>query len=464
MRERTRLQPIIISEEGGRVPPQCTDIEEAILGAALIDDDVAKNLSSLVKPEMFYVPKHQQIFSVIYDMAIEDKHCDLLTVMVELRKRGMLEEVGGAIYLQDMSSKIVTSHDIEPYARILKETFSLREQLAFTAKLQSMIYNGAELSEVNEFAENEIFRIAGQSQTREPKRIDKLVDELLISTKKIIDNPKSLIGIPSGMSNIDRITGGWQKSDLIILAARVSQGKSSVASVFAQNAAATGHPVAFFSLEMSESQLTTRYMAGASGYSNVQIRGGRVDYKKFLAAGEKVAPLPIYIDDTPNIGIPELRSKTKKLILKYGIEMIVVDYLQLMRGEGQSREQEVAYVSRGLKGIAKEFNIPVIALAQINREVESRADKRPSLAMLRESGSIESDSDIVGMIYRPLVYGIESITIQGPDGKQEVSSKNLIMFDIQKNRNGALCPIPLWHNETLTVISDNIDDINQIPF
>ena len=461
---RPKIQPLIISDSGGQIPPQCKEIEEAILGSALVDDDIAKELVSLVKPEMFYNLQHQEIYRAIYEMSLDGKRSDMLSVMAELRRKNLLEEVGGAVYLVDLSSKIVTTHGVEDYAKILVETYSLREQLVLSTRIQQMVYGGSSLTEINEFAENEIFRIAGQSQTKEPKRIDKCVDELLITVKKIVDNPRTLIGIPSGMSNVDRITGGWQKGNLIILAARVSQGKSALASVFAHNAALTGHPVAFFSLEMSEEELTTRYMNGASGFTNVQIRGGKVDYNKFVNASEKIAKLPIFIDDTPNISIPELRSKAKKLVLKYGVEMIVVDYLQLMRGEGQSREQEVAYVSRGLKGMAKELSIPIIALAQINREVESRADKRPSLAMLRESGSIESDSDIVGMIYRPAVYGIEFVTVHDSEGTKEISSKSLMMFDIQKNRHGATCPVPLWHNETLTVISDNIDDINQIPF
>jgi replicative DNA helicase len=451
---------VMIIPEGGKIPPQSPETEEAVLGAIMLEEDAAIQIISILKPEMFYVPAHQHIYTAIYDMVISGKVVDIITLMSELRKRNTLEEVGGPVYLTELISKVVSAANVLSHAFIVKQKYAAREYIRLSIQIQSLAYEDSDITEIAELAENEILKISMQTENKEPKRIDSCVDELLTNVKKVIDNPGQLIGLPSGMIKIDRITGGWQKSDLIIIAARPSMGKSAIASIFAKNAALYNYPVAFFSLEMSNEQLTGRWLSGVSGYSNMEIRNGNLNFSKLVEASEQIAALPIYVDDTPAISIAELRSKTKKLIIKNGIKMIIIDYLQLIKGEGNSREQEVASVSRGLKAIAKEFNIPVIVLAQLNREVEAKADKRPGLAMLRESGQIEQDADIVAFIYRPAYYGITNINING----EELITKGLMMFDIQKNRSGALYPVPLYHNESLTVISDNHEDINVTPF
>lgn len=459
MRQDNRKQ-ISFIPEGGQVPPQAPDAEEAVLGAAMLEEDAAMQVMSILKPEMFYIPAHQHIYSAIYDMTNMGKVVDLITLLGELRKRGELEEIGGAVYLTELTSKVVSSANIETHARIVKEKYTAREYLRLSMQIQAMVYNDDDIGEITEAAENELLKLSSDSQKSEPERIDTCVDRILVNVQKVINNPGVLVGVPSGFSNIDRITGGFQNSDLIVLAGRTSMGKTSMALALARGAAMFGSPVGIFSLEMSKEQLVTRYLSGASGFSNMEIRNGKMDMKNLITASEVVANLPIYIDDSSNISVAELRSKTKKLIIQKGIKLVVVDYLQLMKSTGTNTEQEVSRIAEGLKSVAKDLNIPIIALSQLSRAVEGRGDKRPQLSDLRSSGSIEQASDIVTMIYRPAYYGMSDIEING----NTYNTKNLIIFDIQKHRNGALFPVVLYHNDALTVISDNIEDVNRMPF
>jgi replicative DNA helicase len=277
------------------------------------------------------------------------------------------------------------------------------------------------------------------------------VDEVLKEVELIYNKEKTLIGIPSGYTSVDHVTGGWQPGNLIIVAGRPSMGKTALALALAKNPAHLGYPVALFSLEMSDSELATRYLSGDSGYSNTQIRNARVDIDKLCADSNNTANLPIYIDDTPAISLLELRSKVKKLILKQSIKIVIVDYLQLMTAEAGNREQEVSKISRGLKAIAKEFNIPVIALSQLNRGVEDRPDKKPRLSDLRESGAIEQDADIVCFAYRPAYYGIESMLIDNIS----TPALGLLCVYCEKNRNGALFSVGLHHNPSMTIITED---------
>jgi replicative DNA helicase len=285
---------------------------------------------------------------------------------------------------------------------------------------------------------------------KEPRHISFAVDEVLKEVEMIYNKEKSLIGIPSGYISIDRITGGWQPGNLIIVAGRPSMGKTALALALAKNPASLGYPVGVFSLEMSDSELATRYLSGASGYSNTQIRNARVELNKLCTDSHEIANTPIYIDDTAAISLLELRSKVKKLILKYGVKMVIIDYLQLMTAEAGNREQEVSKISRGLKAIAKEFNIPVVALSQLNRGVEDRTDKKPRLSDLRESGAIEQDADIVCFVYRPAYYNFTSMLIDNID----TSSDGLLCVYCEKDRNGALFSVGLHHNSSMTIIKE----------
>jgi replicative DNA helicase len=306
-----------------------------------------------------------------------------------------------------------------------------------------------------QFAESELFKLSSATQKKDFRHIAALMDELLLKIYKIANKELDLIGVPSGYPEIDRYTSGWQNGDLIIVAGRPSMGKTALALELTEGSAKLGHPVGFFSLEMSEEQLTTRKLSGVCGLSNTQLRAGKVDdYDKLCMQSNEIAKLPIYLDDTSSLTLFELRSKAKKMVIKHGVKLLVVDYLQLMKAEAGSREQEVSQISRGLKAIAKELGVPIIALSQLNRQVEDRADKKPRLADLRESGAIEQDADMVLFILRPAYYHMKEIELSG----QSISTENLILVDISKHRNGALGIIPLRHNDDMSKIISYDDD------
>jgi replicative DNA helicase len=306
-----------------------------------------------------------------------------------------------------------------------------------------------DLSDVIEFAEDKLFQLSNITQSSDIEPISNSIDDVLKVVQKIQNKEITMSGVPSGIRAVDEKTGGWKPTNFIIIAGRPSMGKTAMGLQLAQNSASQGYPVALFSLEMSSTEIATRFLAGVSGYNNMEISSARVDLDKLSKDCFDLSLLPIYIDDTPALSIFELRSKIKKAIVKQGIKLAIVDYLQLMHGEGQNREQEISSIARGLKAIAKEFNIPVIAMSQLNREVESRADKRPRLADLRESGAIEQDADIVVFVSRPFIYGMNTITIDS----DELETKDLILFDIAKHRNGACFTLGLHHNDTFTRIT-----------
>lgn len=430
--------------------PQAIDAEQAIIGTCLFSPEAINSILSELKPEMFYLESNKQLYTAISEVAKKNGKADLISITDYLRVKGQLDGFGGVIGLMKRTENIVTDHYLSDYVKIVREKHVLREYIFAGAKLANLAYV-EDLADVVEYAESTLFEISNFIQQREPKRIDKIVDAYLAEIEKIVTKQKTLTGIPSGITVLDRITGGWQPSDLVIIAGRPSMGKTAVALSLAQNTSSLNYPVAFFSLEMSETQLAGRLLSGVSGKTNIELRAGKVDLMELGSQSNEIAMLPLFIDDTPAISLFDLRSKIKKLIVKEQIHLVVVDYLQLMTCDAQSREQEVSKISRGLKSIAKEFNIPVIALAQLNREVESRADKKPRLSDLRESGSIEQDADIVCFIYRPAVYGIRDITLNG----ENFDTNGLLVFDIAKNRNGALASLPLYHNEALTKIRDD---------
>jgi replicative DNA helicase len=438
--------PIIISPEYGKVPPQEIEAERAVLGTCLVYPDSINEVK--LRPEMFYKEAHQNIFACIVEQANKG-FCDMIAVSEALRKRNQFDSVGGSLYLLTLTSNIFTNQMIQNHSLLVKQTWIAREYIRIGQELVNRGFTD-DIADINEYAESSLFQLSNFTQTKEPRHISLAVNELLQDVEKIYNKEKSLIGIPAGYTSIDRITGGWQPGSLIILAGRPSMGKTALALALAKNPASLGYPVGVFSLEMSDNELATRYLSGCSGYSNTQIRNARVDLDKLCDDSHKTANLPIYIDDTAAISLFELRSKVKKLILKYGVKMIIIDYLQLITAEAGNREQEVSKISRGLKGISKEFNIPVIALSQLNRSVEDRPDKKPRLSDLRESGAIEQDADIVCFVYRPAYYNLESITIDNI----KTPSEGLLCVYCEKNRNGALFSVGLNHNSSMTVINE----------
>jgi replicative DNA helicase len=424
--------------------PQAIDIEKMVLGTCLIYPDAIYEVN--LKEEMFYDNSHKTIFKAIQNCR---PNCDLFTVTQNLLDNKNLEEVGGAIALTELTTGVISEQYLSHYSLIIREKWMLREYNRLGYKLANMAYQ-EDLKDVVEFAENELFQLSDFTHTKEPQIISKCIDTLLADVEKIYNKEKSLVGVPSGFTNIDRITGGWQPGNLIIIAGRPSMGKTALGLTLALNASKMNYPVCLFSLEMSENELATRFLSGASGYTNVEIRNAKLDFEKLSKSSIDIALLPIYIDDTAAIELFELRSKIKKMIIRYGIKLVIVDYLGLIKQNAESREQEVSKISRGLKAIAKEFNIPVIAMAQLNREVEKRSGNLPKLGDLRDSGNIEQDADIVCFVYRPIYYNLKTMVFDN----KEMSTKGLMILDCGKNRNGGLFSIPLNHNESMTQITD----------
>lgn len=441
-----------------KIPPQAIDIEAVVLGTCLLFPDTVNDLH--LKPEMFYKDAHRKIFDAILTVSRKGG-VDIVTVTDHLRNRDQLDQVGGVMALTNITNNVVSSQMIDFHVKILIEKHIKREYIRIAYELQNKAYdNFLPLEELIDFSESELFKLSDITQSRDIERLAKAIDDQLLEMQKIINKEKKLTGIPSGFTDLDRATGGWQEDDLIIIASRPSMGKTSLALAIAYNAASMGFASGIFSLEMSTKQLATRYLSRASGYSNVQIRNANVNFDLLIEKCHDVAMLPIWIDDTPAISIFELRSKVKKMILRHGVKIIIVDYLQLMKGTGDNREQEISKISQGLKAIAKEFHIPVIALSQLNRKCEERKDKRPMLSDLRESGAIEQDADVVGLLWRPAYYSIPSVTVDD----HEISSSGILFMDVAKNRNGSTGDYVLYHNEALTVIQDQPFELQNEPF
>jgi replicative DNA helicase len=444
----------------GRVPPQNIDAESYVIGSCMVDQDTAVEIASLLSPVMFYKESNRKIFEAILTGVRLNGYCDLVVVTDLLRKSGNLDSVGGPLAITKMSSHIVSTGNAVNLAAIVREKYLLREFIRIGYEISDLGF-GENLTELVEFAEKEIFAVSSVTHKKEFEHISRPIDGMLVKIDKIINKEMDVMGVPSGFTPLDRYTSGWQDADLIILAGRPSMGKTAMALQLARNTAELGIAVGIFSLEMSNEQLATRYLSAASDLSNTQLRSGNIpSLKKLTMDSNKIASLPIYVDDTSSISIFELRSKVKKMVTRHGVRLLMVDYLQLMKGEGNNREQEVASISRGLKSIAKEMNIPIIALSQLNRRVENTGDKRPNLSDLRESGAIEQDADMVLFLFRPAYYHQQSVDI---DGIQHDADK-LILVDIAKHRNGALGCIPLYHNSSLTEIGSERWPEEGVPF
>lgn len=434
-----------------KIPPQAVDAEEALLGICLVSPDTVHELK--ITPEMFYKDSHKKIYEVMVELSRKGP-IDIVSVMNRLRDKGELDSIGGPVYLAKLGNGFLSDAMAPIHALVIKEKWLRREYIRVSDEItKSSFDNSIDFADVIEYAESSLFELSDFTQSKEPERIDKCVDQVLAEVVQISNKEKSLVGVPSGFTSIDRITGGWQPGNLIIIAGRPSMGKTALSLTLAMNPAKLNYPVVLFSLEMGNKEIATRFLSSISDYTNVDIRNANVNIDKLSKASWDIASLPIYIDDTPALGLFELRSKVKKLILRSGVKLVIVDYLQLMSAEAGNREQEISKISRGLKAISKEFNIPVIALSQLNRGVEDRADKRPRLSDLRESGAIEQDADIVCFIYRPAYYGMASVRVDG----EELNSQGLMIIDGAKDRNGALFSKPLYHNESLTQIFEKND-------
>jgi len=454
-----RVQEIM--QDLGKIPPQAIELEEAVLGAIMLEKDAIISVIDILKPECFYKETHRIIFEAVRSLSMNLQPIDILTVTEELKKQGKLDIVGGPYFLTQLTSKVASAAHAEYHARIVAQKYIQRELIRVASDIQERSFDASQdVDELLDFAESELFEVAFSNIKKETLRIDVVIDKALKRMEELSAKEAGLSGVPSGFTKLDRITSGWQPSDLIIIAARPSMGKTAFALSMARNMAVEhNRPIALFSLEMSSLQLVNRLIVSETELSSEKIRNGRLQKYEWEQLEIKLKDLlkaPIFIDDTPAISVFELRAKARRLKLEHHIELLVVDYLQLMSGPPETqgnREQEVSNISRSLKAIAKELDIPIIALSQLNRSVELRAgDKRPQLSDLRESGAIEQDADIVLFIHRPEKYGLT----EDAEGRSTIGMAEII---IAKHRNGAIGDVQLRFRSEQARFSDLEDDL-----
>ncbi|MGB3145229.1 MAG: replicative DNA helicase [Maribacter sp.] len=456
----------IISLERGKIPPQAVDLEEVVLGAMMIDKKGVDEVIDILHPDVFYKDAHRFIYEAIFILFEESQPVDLLTVSSQLKKAGKLEACGGDFYLIKLTQKVASSAHIEFHARIILQKFIQRSLIKISNEIIEDAYDeSTDVFDLLDTAESKLYDVTQGNL----KRSAETAQDLVIQAKKRIEEiagKEGMSGIPSGFDKLDKLTSGWQPSDLIIVAARPGMGKTALTLSMARNMAVnSGTPVAFFSLEMSSVQLITRLISSETGLSSEKLRTGKLEKHEWEQLNVKVKTLekaPLFIDDTPSLSIFDLRAKARRLASQHGIKMIMIDYLQLMTAggsqKGGNREQEISTISRNLKALAKELNVPVIALSQLSRAVETRGgSKRPILSDLRESGAIEQDADIVSFIYRPEYYKIEEW-----DDEDRTPTQGQAEFIVAKHRNGGLENIRLKFIGSQGKF-DNLDDFDS-PF
>ncbi len=438
-----KASSLIKSELGevlGKMPPQAVDLEEAVLGALMLEKNALTDVIEILKPESFYKEANAIIYESISRLFENAEPVDLLTVTNQLRKDGKLELVGGPYYITELTTKVNSAANIEYHARIIAEQSIKRELINISGDIQKLAYEDTtDVFDLLDKTESALFEVSESHIRKNYADIRTIMKEARDEIEKRKVHKDGLTGVPSGFSALDRVTSGWQKSDLVIIAGRPGMGKTAF-MVSAMRNAAVDHkrPVALFSLEMSSIQLANRLISAEAELENEKIKKGNLadyEWEQLVHKTSNLTDAPIYIDDTPALTILELRAKSRRLVAQNKVELIIIDYLQLMSGEktgGGNREQEIAHISRSLKGIAKELNVPVVALSQLSRAVETRGgDKRPQLSDLRESGSIEQDADLVMFLYRPEYYNIT----EDMNGMPTTGMAEII---IAKHRNGSL--------------------------
>ncbi len=435
----------------GKIPPQSLDAEMSLLGAVLIDEEVIADASEAVRAKDFYDKRHQLIFAAMMRLYEKHKPVDLLTLTEELKKKDDLETVGGSTYLTELTNYVPTASHAHAYAELVQQKAVRRRLIRASAEISEMGFDeDTTTQELLEKAEAELFSVSDQSLKQDLVSIESILTESFDRIEELHRNKGALRGIRTGYRDLDNMTAGLQRSDLIILAARPAMGKTTLVTNLAYNVATIAKlPVLFFSLEMSKEQLIDRMLSDASGVDSWNIRTGNLsddDFSKISEAMGEMAEAPIFIDDTPGLSVLEMRTKSRRAAHDQPLGLIIVDYLQLMQSSGSysgNRVQEVSEISRGLKLIARELNVPLIALSQLSRSVESRTPPIPQLSDLRESGSIEQDADIVSFIYRPGYYE--------PDNPEVQNITDLI---IAKHRNGPVGKVQLYfHPERLRFMS-----------
>jgi replicative DNA helicase len=460
--KKTVSKPKVLSSPDGKLPPQAIELEQAVLGALMIDNDALSNSIELLKPESFYQTEHQKVFSAIEDLFNNTQPVDILTVTNLLKQKGDLKDVGGAAFVSKLTERVASAANIETHARIIAQKFIQRELIRISSSTIKDAYDDTtDVFDLLNAAEQGLFEISEGNIRKNYDKMSTLIRQALEQIEEIKNKEDGLSGIPSGFSDLDRVTSGWQKSDLVILAARPGMGKTAFVLSMARNTAVQfNKPVAVFSLEMSSVQLVNRLISSESGIPAEKLRKGNLEDHEWIQLNQQITSLseaPLFIDDTPALTVFELRAKCRRLVRNNGVEMVIIDYLQLMHAgnsnKSGNREQEISTISRSLKSIAKELNIPIIALSQLSRAVETRGgDKRPMLSDLRESGAIEQDADIVCFIYRPDYYGFTEWPDTSPGQDPDCQGQGEII--IAKHRNGSLENIRLRFISHLAKFTD----------
>lgn len=446
-KQTTKIVEVPSVDQYGHKQPQSLDMEVAVIGALMVEQEAWGLVAEMLKPESFYDKRHQVIFQAIQTLNVEQKPVDIMTVCDQLERTGMLEDAGGNTYLMDINAQVASSAHILYHAKIIAQKSLARQLITFASYIQTQAFDSTiDVADLMQTAESQLFAISQKNLKKDYTQINPVIDNVYKLLKQAAAREGGLSGLSSGFEDLDKMTSGWQNSDLIIIAARPAMGKTAfVLSMLKKMAVDNGVPVAMFSLEMSNEQLVQRLMVNVSEISGEKLRSAQLQPYEWGQLDARVRQLydaPIFVDDTPQLTVFELQTKARRLVREHGVKVIMIDYLQLMHASGlniNSRQEEVSTISRSLKGLAKELNIPIIALSQLNRGVENREGeegKRPQLSDLRESGAIEQDADIVCFIHRPEYYHIY-IDQQGQ------SWKGLAQFIIAKHRNGQVGDIKL---------------------
>ena len=443
---RRKPQSSQVEDSLGRLQPQELEFEKSVLGALLLEKDAYSLISDILTPESFYDPRNQKVYSAISKLHVAQHPVDILTVVEQLRTDGTFDEVGGVAYLSSLTQNIVSSSHIEYHARIIAQKSTARELISYSANVQDKAFDPTQdIDELMQEAEGSLFKLSQKKLKKDYQQIDSVITEAYEMLHKAAERTDGMSGIASGFHALDRMTSGWQNSDLVILAARPAMGKTAFALSMAKNIAVDQNiPVALFSLEMSNVQLLNRVIVNTCEIKGEKIKSGQLEDYEWAQLDNKIKDLigkPMFVDDTPSLSVFELRTKARRLVKEHGVKLIMIDYLQLMNASGMSfgsRQEEVSTISRSLKGLAKELNIPILALSQLNRGVENRPggentldSKRPQLSDLRESGAIEQDADMVIFIHRPEYYHLYK-----DENGNDLRGKAVII--IAKHRNGAV--------------------------
>lgn len=451
--------------EHGKLPPQAVDLEEAVLGAMMLEKEAVNAVIDILQPKSFYKEAHQYIFEAIQKLFQRSEPIDILTVTNQLKEEGVMEAVGGAYYITHLTNRVASAANVEYHARIISQKYIQRELIRISTNIINDAYDDTtDVFTLLDKAESNLFSVSEGNLRKNYDSMSILIKQAIKQIETAALHEGNISGIPTGFNALDKMTSGWQPSDLVILAARPAMGKTAFVLSLGRNAAVDYKvPVAIFSLEMSSLQLVTRLISGESEISSEKLRSGNLAAHEVEQIHAKIRGLdeaPIFIDDTPGISVFELRAKARRLKAQHNIGLLIIDYLQLMTAGGDNkgnREQEISTISRSLKSIAKELNIPVLALSQLSRAVETRGgDRKPQLSDLRESGSIEQDADMVMFIHRPEYYGLT----EDEEGNSTIGLANIL---ISKHRNGAVGEVKLRFTSELAKFS-NLESFDENVF